>query len=391
MREIFPKEESLFFTFLRIPVRICPTFLLFVLFFSRLYAEFRVENGILAAVFFISLLVHEYGHALTASYFGAKPSISLEAFGGRSEYNTYRISSRQQFWITLNGPLLQSSFIFIPYLLLKIGVFSGNYYLQYALVATLQFNILWCVMNLVPIIPLDGGRLLGFLLEKKYKTESLKISSLIGVCCAITLIPVLCYYKLFFFAVTILFLGWQNWKVFSSFQKESQFSLYQKALRSIEENNLKLAESLLKKLLHSKDVKIKNAAAESLAKVYFQENKEKKSYELLLQADQESLYEGKFLLCKLAFQQKNYKLVAEHSRKIYQYKPCYEVAILNSKAFACLGDAYYAGAWLLTASNFSEDSKEKARQLLETSLYDTVRLEEDFCSCVKALREEVSC
>ena len=33
-------------------------------------------------VIFISILVHEFGHALTACYFGQKPRIELVAFGG---------------------------------------------------------------------------------------------------------------------------------------------------------------------------------------------------------------------------------------------------------------------------------------------------------------------
>ncbi len=367
----------------QISVRICPTFWLFLFFFSRLYAQFSIENGILAAVLLVSLLVHEYGHAITALYFGAKPSITLEAFGGRTEYNRYKVSSKQRFWITLNGPLLESSLILIPYLLLKSGVFAAYYYAQYALVATMHLNLIWCLLNLVPIIPLDGGYLLGYLLERKYKENSAKISSAIGLFCTAILVPCLYYYNFFFFATVLLFLGWQNFQILRSFGTASQFSRYSKALKAMEENDLKQAKGLLKKLIYSKDVKIKNAAVESLAKLYFQENKQQKSYDLLLQVDQDSLSEGKYLLCKLAFAKKNYQVVTKYSRQIYEAKPSYEIAALNSQAFAGLADAYYAGAWLATAAQFGPQSRENARQLLLTPLYDVVRDQEEFLEEVK--------
>jgi hypothetical protein len=37
--------------------------------------------------------------------------ITLEAFGGNAQYDSYRITPKQSFLITLNGPLLQSVLI----------------------------------------------------------------------------------------------------------------------------------------------------------------------------------------------------------------------------------------------------------------------------------------
>lgn len=91
------------FTFLNIPVGIHPSFWIFLLFFTGIYNNPSIESVIVGAVMFVSLLVHEYGHALTAAYFGAKPTITLEAFGGRAEYSSFGISRKKQLLITLYG------------------------------------------------------------------------------------------------------------------------------------------------------------------------------------------------------------------------------------------------------------------------------------------------
>src|SRR5262245_13208837 len=92
------------FRFLNIPVQVHWTFWLTVIFFMGLEKP-SIEGIIFCSVFAISLLVHEYGHALTAVWFGARPTITLAAFGGRAEYSSRGITPAQDFIITLNGPL----------------------------------------------------------------------------------------------------------------------------------------------------------------------------------------------------------------------------------------------------------------------------------------------
>jgi len=143
------------FTFLNIPVRIEPVFWIFLLFFSDLYQDFSIESVIVGFVMIVSLLLHEYGHALTAVYFGGKPKIKLEAFGGKAEYNDFGITKTQEAIITLNGPLFESLLIALPYFLLESGFFAKYHYVQYVLYVTMRINILWCLLNLIPVDPLD--------------------------------------------------------------------------------------------------------------------------------------------------------------------------------------------------------------------------------------------
>ncbi len=198
------------FVFLNIPVYINPTFWLFALFFSDLYRDLSMESAILVGVLLGSLLVHEYGHALTAKYFGAKPAITLEGFGGYAHYNGYRMKRWQRFMITLNGPLLESVLILISYFLLQGGAFAGNYYMRYFLSATMHLNILWCLLNLLPIAPLDGGQMLSHLLEGMSRRHGERLSLVIGLVTVVLAAPLLYSRGFFFFGTLLLIFGFQH-------------------------------------------------------------------------------------------------------------------------------------------------------------------------------------
>ncbi len=369
------------FTFLNIPVRIHPTFWIFLLFFTEIYRHFSLESVILGAVLFISLLVHEFGHALTAQYFGAKPTVSLEAFGGRAYYNGFGLTPKQEFLITLNGPLLESLLIALSYYLIKMNVFE-NYYIRYFLHVTFQLNVLWCVLNLIPVLPLDGGHLVRYFLEKKFGVKGSKASLILSMVCCVIAVP--CLFKLgfFFFAILLGLFGFQNFKILQRFKQTSgevnPFSTYMKGVEAIKEGDLEKAKVLLKKLLQSQDEQIKHKATEAMAKIYLTEADSQKSYELLLKSNPELLKEGKCLLCRLALQRKNYALVAKHSREIYTIEPSFEIAVLNSKAFAGLNQVELAVGWLQTAAQFEEVPREEIDKVLHDSCYDSIRHEELF-------------
>lgn len=369
------------FRFLNIPVQIHPSFWIFLLFFTNIYRNFSIESIILGGVLIFSLLVHEYGHALTAAHFGASPIITLEAFGGNAQYNSSGISPKQRFFITLNGPLFECLLIVLPYFLLESGNIE-NYYVRYTLYVTMRLNILWVILNLLPIAPLDGGHLLRYLLEKKLGQKGTRVSHMIGLACAVVAAPYLFFQDFFFFGFLLVIFGFQNFQQLQGFKiasgENNSFGNYVKGIEAINNNDHESAKALLKRLLRSKDRKIKNLAIESLAKIYVSENETQKAYDMLLNTDHPSFKEGKCLLCKLAFERKNYELIAHYSRDIYEIEPTQEIALLNSKAFACLNQPAYAGAWLETASLFETADKKSLQDILLHPIYDPVRDQTDF-------------
>lgn len=364
------------FTFLNIPVYIQPTFWLFLLFFSNFYKDPSIESLIVALVMIVSLLVHEYGHAITAVFFGARPTITLEGLGGKAEFNNRGISAKQDLIITIMGPLLESLLIVIPYYLLKSGVFAFSYYLSYILYATMHVNILWCLLNLLPVEPLDGSRILRYFLDRIFGNKGYKISLIIGLICVCIAAPYLYLNGYSFFPILLLFLGMQSYIKLSQLNKQNEvspFSLLMKGIEAEKNHDFDEAKMNYKKLIKSHDTQIKHSAIESLATIYFNEGEKSKSYSLLLKADPHYLSIGKNLLCKLAFENNNHEIVAKYAHEIYSLQPTFETAILNSQAYACLEQPELAGGWLATASKFGIEYDEKAKEVLKNAMYDSVR------------------
>lgn len=379
------------FTLLNIKVNIHFSFLIFVLIFIGIEDILSFKMILQAIVLFLSLLIHEYGHGLTALYFGKNPEINLVAFGGNTTYNSYKITQKQDFFITLNGPLFQSLLILLAFYLLKSNIFY-NYYLRYFLHITMDFNIFWCLVNLIPLYPLDGGHLMRSLLTMKFKEKGLKISLIISSSCSVLGSTYFFTNNYFFFAILFFFYGIQNYQEFTRNRfhiKQSDFSKFNDGIKASDNNELKKAKSIFKKLLKKNtNTNIKFSALESLADVLYKEKENKKAYNMLLNSDHNYLKKGKCLLCKLAFYEKNYELIKKYSVDIYEIEPSYEIAILNSKAYACLNNPELSGGWMKTASLFEDSKKDELIDIIKDTIYDKVRNQSSFKTNVKDLYEK---
>jgi Zn-dependent protease/CBS domain-containing protein len=111
-----------------------------------------------ALLFFASLLLHELGHAWQARREGLEiDGITLWLFGGVSQFKTRFPSAGAEFRIAVAGPLvslvLGVGFVLIALAGLPSAVDGVAAWLGYINLALLAFN-------LIPALPLDGGRIL---------------------------------------------------------------------------------------------------------------------------------------------------------------------------------------------------------------------------------------
>lgn len=147
---------------------------------------------------FVSILIHELGHAFAFRYYGMDSSIVLYHFGGlaipssmrrRGEagfvnaFSPPQLSELADLLIALAGPVAQllSAFVLagavrasgyqvvvferMPWPLSQLGpVFDGQPIESVALFTMVFFyvypSVLWALLNLVPVFPLDGGRVM---------------------------------------------------------------------------------------------------------------------------------------------------------------------------------------------------------------------------------------
>ena len=367
------------FRLFNIPIRIHPSFFILLLLFSGLYREISFETISWTLIMVFSLLVHELGHGLAAQRFGANPEIHLESLGGLTLFPDRDLSDKQRFLITLSGPLLESILIVVPYFILQNTVIE-SYALRFLLVATMKLNIYWCLLNLIPVDPLDGGKIARHLLQKLFGQIGLQISLWLGITAAFLIGSYLLSQNHLFFGSLLLIFGFQNIQIFNLLRKQKQtpFSLYTEAQRLAKEGDLPSAKSILRRLIRSKDQHTKSLAAEALAQILHNEHASKEAYHILSEVDPTALKSGKGLLCRLAFEAKNYALVAKFAREIYELEPTYEVALLNSKAFAGLHMPAHAGGWLQTASLFDGIQPQLIEEVLKDPIYDTVKNQDLF-------------
>ncbi len=114
----------------------------------------------------VSVLVHELGHAVTARAAGSHPRIDLYGFGGATMYETPPggMSRARSIAISLAGP---ATGIVLGVLLLYAGRVTTperGSLAAAALSAGVFVTLVWGLLNLLPILPLDGGNVLMELL-----------------------------------------------------------------------------------------------------------------------------------------------------------------------------------------------------------------------------------
>jgi len=119
----------------------------------------HLAMAIVAAVlFFASLLLHELGHSWVARREGLEiDGITLWLFGGVSEFKTRFPSAAAEFRIAIAGPLVSLGLGVIFVLIALAGLPSA----VDGVAAWLGYiNLTLLVFNLIPALPLDGGRVL---------------------------------------------------------------------------------------------------------------------------------------------------------------------------------------------------------------------------------------
>jgi Zn-dependent protease len=158
-------QFDLHFRIFRIPVRVHPMFWLFSALLGWDFFRMSLGYGLLwVACTFISILLHELGHVFMAQAFGSRSHIVLYTFGGlaiRDRIEPYRW---QCIAVSFAGPLAGFVLYGIIWLVREFGVprwdpWHEMFALRIALEMLLFMNLFWNALNLLPIWPLDGGKI----------------------------------------------------------------------------------------------------------------------------------------------------------------------------------------------------------------------------------------
>jgi len=211
-----PTQADVHFRVLGIPVRVHPFFWIITLIIAM-----QGDSALPAKVFswivavFVSILIHELGHAFMQRHFGGQPRIVLHGMGGLAICGDCDRSTRAQILISLAGP--GAGFLFAA--ILAVGVMLTGHHLGLYLeqgqtpgfipqgikllgvwllwevfpsphvnemLSNLFFiNILWGAVNLLPIYPLDGGHVSRELCQLSHPRAGMILSLRISMITAI--------------------------------------------------------------------------------------------------------------------------------------------------------------------------------------------------------------
>ena len=109
----------------------------------------------------VSILVHELGHALVAARYRLSPQILLHGLGGLCAHERAE-RDRDDALILVAGPLA-GLLLGVLVLGARFGLVAGRVPVSPDAEAAISFllyiNIVWSIVNLLPMWPLDGGRL----------------------------------------------------------------------------------------------------------------------------------------------------------------------------------------------------------------------------------------
>ena len=188
-----------------IPVTVRPSFLVIA---ALLGLQSREVSLVLAwvAVVFVSILVHELGHALTARAFGSTVEIELNAVGGLTSWSVPPESfgpgrraavaaAGSAVGILFGGLIWAAATVTGPHLGLT----------RFVLNTLILVNLFWGLLNWLPVRPLDGGHLLVSLLEKIAPERGIRIGNAIFLVTAALATAAALYFEFYFAAVLA---GW---------------------------------------------------------------------------------------------------------------------------------------------------------------------------------------
>ena len=205
------------FSILGIPVRVEPWFWITMAFIGGGLHAANSTDILLVLVFvfagFLSIMIHELGHALTIRKYGLPAAITLQAFGGYASFPAGKLDRKQSFVVTAAGPALQFVFgVLLIVLAPSISIPEGSLFLPF-LRDLIWVSIAWSILNCLPVYPMDGGQMMAAILGPKKQHNVHLISSIVAV---IIGIAGYLYLGTILLPIFMALFAWQNWQSYQA-------------------------------------------------------------------------------------------------------------------------------------------------------------------------------
>ncbi len=200
------------FKIFNIPVMIGLDFLLCVsiLAYQRLTEPLYFISWLVTV--FVSILIHELGHAFAFRRFGCTPWIRLHGFGGQTGISEGQsVKPWQDLVVSLAGPaagLLTGALFFLIRPLFPVSDMSKLIFSD-----ILKVNIVWSLVNLLPLFPLDGGHVARVAITHVFKEKGEKFFYVFSMAVAVILAGLCLYKQEYWLAILPGFLFFNNLQI----------------------------------------------------------------------------------------------------------------------------------------------------------------------------------
>jgi stage IV sporulation protein FB len=165
-----------------IPVRVDPVFLLIAgMLGYQLIDESVSLVFVWIGVTFVSILVHELGHALLLKAYGEPSSIVLHGMGGVT-VSQNRLPKARSIAVSLAGSCVSLLLLWMPARVLNSSewIHHQTLWVRGAVAFTAFANLWWSVANLLPIRPLDGGNVVTELVGAAMARRVSMVAAIVG-------------------------------------------------------------------------------------------------------------------------------------------------------------------------------------------------------------------
>lgn len=200
------------FTLNGIRVSFQPLFLLLIAVLSFNMADLA-SSLIFAACAIFAILAHEFGHAIMAKRYGLGAEVILTTWGGVTMHAPPK-NDTQDIRVTAAGPAI-GLVIGLSFYLLTLALGWANLgpmlakapYLLTFLKYMMWINIVWSIFNLLPVMPMDGGKLTAIFLKRWLKPDmAAKVSAILSFSFALAILAYALFSRSPFMIVIALFL-----------------------------------------------------------------------------------------------------------------------------------------------------------------------------------------
>lgn len=194
--------------------------------FIVLILFFLINNINTYLVFLFFILIHEIAHLIVGILIGGKPKrMSLDIFGVSLEFYSYeKTNSWYNLIFYLSGPISNIIIAGVIYLLFKN---------KDELLLIMVTNLAIGIFNLIPILPLDGGKILREILKLKI---GIRLANKISIYISKWVLVIISFvYSILIIKmknIVVFFLLIYLWYLYSI--EEKKYNIYEKTSNAIE-------------------------------------------------------------------------------------------------------------------------------------------------------------